>query len=159
MGVAGELVGIVAREQVAQGVGFAGVVLAREQAPQLRLLRGDAVGELLRLGVELVEGGLGFGPLRGQLAQLAVGLRDGLFGLAQFLGGVGARFLGLGDVLLQRLDAALQILQFLALDVGRGGQRPRRQAKRQGKQPFQFFALPWLATAFMAAAMASWSPR
>lgn len=113
----------------------------------------------MRLRVEVAQRGLNFGALAAQITQFAVGLGDGLFGLAQLFGSVGARILGLGDVLLQRLDAPLQALQFLAPDVDRGGEGACRRVKDEEKKFFQFFALPWLATACMAAAMAAWSPR
>lgn len=160
VGVARQLVGIVAREEVAQGVAFAGVELACEQPPQLGLLSGDARREPARLGVEAGQGGLDGGPPGGQLAQRAIRLGNGLLGLAQFLGGVGAGFLGLGDVLLQGADAALQVLQLLASDVGRRREDARRGPCNEQEKPLvQCFALPWLATACMAAATAAGSPR
>jgi hypothetical protein len=159
VGIARQLVGIVPGEEVTDGVRFAGVILPREQSAQLGLLGGNVRRQFLRLGIEIAQRGLNFGAFTAQFAQFAVGLGDRLLGFAQFLGGIGARSLRFGDVLLQRLDAALQVFQLLALDVGRGGEGARRRAKDEEKKFFQFFALPWLATACMAAAMAAWSPR
>ena len=106
------------------------------------------------------ERGLRPGPLAVEFAQAAVGVGDGLLGFAQLFGGIGPRSFDFGEVLLQRLDALLQALQLLALGVGRGGEGACRRAQQsEEKQLFQFFALPWLATACMAAAMAAWSPR
>jgi hypothetical protein len=118
---------------VAHGVGLAGVELPREQAAELGLLGGNARRQFLRLGVEAAQRRLHLGPLAAQFAQPAVGVGNGLLGLAQLLGGVGARFLGPGDVLLQRQDAALQVLQLLALDVGRRGEGARRRADEEEK--------------------------
>ena len=108
----------------------------------------------------MVQRGLRPGPLAIQFAQAAVGVGDGLLGFAQLFGGIGPRSFGFGEVLLQRLDALLKPRQLLALGASRGGEDARRRIQQsEEKQPFQFFALPWLATACMAATMAAWSPR
>jgi hypothetical protein len=95
--------------------------------------------------------------------QLAVGLADGLLGILELVGDVGPRFLGLGEALLQRLDAPAQLLELVLGRGGRvgGGQRREQRGAGPGVADalLQPLAFDWAATAAAACAAFSGSPR
>jgi hypothetical protein len=114
--------------------------------------------------------------LGGQLEQPPVGIADGALGLPERVGGFRFRLFGLGELLLQPLDASAQLLEVARRVVATrnpgqeqcddtcGCPRPRPCPDlplRLKLLPvrLQALAFPWAATALTAAAMCAWSPR
>jgi hypothetical protein len=107
-------------EQQLQRIGIATDKLTVEDARQLVLLRASLTFEALAQCFEGRQLASGFGTFGAELMQAPVDGGDRRFGFPQLVGRVVLGFLGGRHVAAQRLDAALQILQFALFGIDTG---------------------------------------
>jgi len=153
----GDVGGVLPGERDLQRIGGARGVTRREQAPERRLAPPELRAERALARAEALELGLRAAALGLQLPQLAVGLRDGAFGVAQLVARLAAAGFLLAEVLAQRLDAGAQRREVLLAPALR---RQRRGGREQGdEEALQAFAFPWAETAATRRSISAASPR
>jgi len=128
-----------------------------EQPPERGLLAREALGERAAVRREARELGLRLAGLGLELAQRAVGFRDGALGVAQRVARLATARLLLVQPEPQRLEARAQRRQvLLAARVRRGCRGEREQDEERARQALAF---PWAATAATRRATSAASPR
>ena len=161
--VAGGTVRVLARENQADRARFPVQVPGHQHPSQLLAPYGDLRLRVLAALGDSADLRLHRLALRAQIPERAVRLRYRALGLLQLVTRLGTRFLGIGDVLLQLLDATAKHIQIAGFLGNRTeGARQAEYARHTGngeRAQVQAFAFPWLATAAAAASIAAASPR
>ena len=138
MQVARDLVGIFTIKQQFDRIGLVAHILLVELLCEQSLLRLDVVAGAPALLLQIVEFRLDVALFCGEIAQRAVRFRDGVFGIAQCVGGLCARALCGREAFLQGLNPIAQLRQFF-LRRRRGGRRGAGTERREDQKRMRGF--------------------
>ncbi len=125
-----DLVGVLAVEHEAQRLRLARQVLLIEQLREQRVLRLGAFQRARLVLLQPRKAPSHRALLAGQLEQAAVGVADGALGFAQGVGGLGLGVFGFGQLPLQLVDPAAQLLELIRR-AGVGGRGQSQEGEQQ----------------------------